>query len=194
MSSVIRRTLYKSLVRQAKELDKTNIAGFILSSSALTSQMSSELQAVVQTDNVIALDLVRVMARKGCHVSVGFEASRWMGLINRSVSEPLVTFKRGDIIRHKLIDDIGVVLNVYPSCNMPKGWISRAFGSTDHPLINQPWYDVVLDKRNGGFTTHTTGLFNESVTCEIESPLLKAEGWKYDNSAGCYQPPQAIKR
>ena len=191
----LKRTLVKKLLKSSKIVDGSELAGFFMYSPAVRS-MSSDLRNLVGEDmtkweggpeRTSVSDTVKRLCREVDNVNVGFEGARFLQIFANIVQVPPERiFNLGDVVRHKLFDEVGVVLGIHESCAMPPSWCNQNLGTSDHPLIKETWYDILLDEKHGGFKRHGANRFHERVKVPVEHSIIKMMKWEFDEKTGTY--------
>eukprot|EP01063_Lacrimia_lanifica_P024586 TRINITY_DN32460_c0_g1_i1.p1 TRINITY_DN32460_c0_g1~~TRINITY_DN32460_c0_g1_i1.p1 ORF type:complete len:195 (+),score=37.02 TRINITY_DN32460_c0_g1_i1:98-682(+) len=188
----VTRNMCRVLLRKAAALDALPATRWLRSSPWQQALLSDPLRKMVMEwdtwDN--APDMVRTLVRRSpSQVHLGFEAARVMSVYEAVANGPAKPFAVGDVVRHHLSGDVGVVIAIHPSCQQPDNWIAMNVGSLDNPSLQEPWYDVLLDMQHGGFPRHGAGRNHERVSQEVLHPRLVEWGWVYDEEHGCYRKP-----
>eukprot|EP01064_Diplonema_japonicum_P021290 TRINITY_DN30822_c0_g1_i1.p1 TRINITY_DN30822_c0_g1~~TRINITY_DN30822_c0_g1_i1.p1 ORF type:complete len:200 (+),score=18.32 TRINITY_DN30822_c0_g1_i1:88-687(+) len=193
--SPIQRSVYKSLLRRAKDVEGSVVLPHFYC-SAMMLAASAELREVVRNEverwgmdgGGDVQQAVRGWARRG-NTAIGLEGCKILSMLKVMQSCDMTPFKDGDVVRHRVFGDVGVVVARHTHCTMGKAWLTRNMGSPSHPFSSEPWYDIVLDQQHGGFTRHGAHRNHEVVRSKVNHPVLQSEGWHYDPSAGKYTPP-----
>eukprot|EP01060_Flectonema_neradi_P038780 TRINITY_DN8259_c3_g1_i1.p1 TRINITY_DN8259_c3_g1~~TRINITY_DN8259_c3_g1_i1.p1 ORF type:complete len:207 (+),score=28.38 TRINITY_DN8259_c3_g1_i1:91-711(+) len=196
--NTVKRAVVKRLLRFSKIVDRSELAGFIKFSPAVR-YMSPDLRDLIDNDmrkweggqnRSDVTKTVRRLCREVDNMNVGFEAGRFLETFSDIIQVPVNrVFKVGDVVKHKLFNEIGVIIATHPTCAMKPGWCLQNLGCVDHPLINEPWYDIVLDDKHGGYQRHGANRNHHIVKVPVNNTQLKANGWIFNEDTGNYQPP-----
>eukprot|EP00659_Diplonema_papillatum_P009598 gene9598-14904_t len=187
----------------AKEVDGHELVPFFYLSNSLRKFVSNDLSDLVG-DRLANLEqeggminLVRDFARKdpaANDIAMGFDALRRMNIWVDMVRCELTPFQPGDVVQHRSLGEVGVVLKAYDKCTMEKAWIQRNIGSETHPFLKEPWFDILLDQKYGGYIRFGARRNHFVVKQSVKHALLWSEGWVYDEKGGRYSPPDPADR
>eukprot|EP00756_Hemistasia_phaeocysticola_P047123 Hpha_TRINITY_DN21046_c0_g1::TRINITY_DN21046_c0_g1_i1::g.103410::m.103410 len=205
-------TLYRSILRSARVLDGSPLVPTLRKSPQLVGHtLSPKTRDLVETslrrcgeqsesgekgDGSLVEEVRREFRSGKWDLTTGFEVARvfgTLGSIGGELGKAKKLYSVGDVLVHRLWGHVGVVMHVYRSCGQPAEWVEANLGDPNHPFVQEPWYDILLDESAGGFMRHGSHHTHERLTHTpvTHSVLREVLGWEFDPQNGRYiSPPQ----
>eukprot|EP00754_Rhynchopus_humris_P035358 Rhum_TRINITY_DN16880_c0_g1::Rhum_TRINITY_DN16880_c0_g1_i1::g.164689::m.164689 len=191
-ASRLSRKVYRSLLKKAAVLDSLDVTQHMKHSPMVRHMLRPDLaEAVYYADLTNVTAAVRKLAREERFgkPEIGLEALKIMAVVADVGQAPRTVCEVGDVVRHRVCGDVGVIVTVHEAVKMPEEWVMQNVGSMDHPFLNEAWYDVLLDVSHGGFVRHGAQRNHERISAQVNHPALVQAGWVYCPKTGRYTKP-----